>query len=128
MRAVDSFRSYPVVDLFEIADAMRADGIDVAFDLTGFTAGAVMSVLQLRPAPVQVNFLGFTGTLASPAIDWVVTDPFCVPPEARRFTSSARSTSSPATCRATPRGRSATTTITRATYEPARRRDGVRVA
>ena len=85
MRAVDTFRRYPVIDFFEIADAMRADGVDVAFDLTGFTAGAVMSVLQLRPAPVQVNFLGFTGTLASPAIDWIVTDRFCVPPEARPY-------------------------------------------
>ena len=81
-KACDTFRSYPVIDFFEVADAMRADGIDVAFDLTGYTAGAVMSILQLRPAPVQVNFLGYTGTLASPAIDWVVTDRFCVPPEA----------------------------------------------
>ena len=82
--AVDGFRNYQVVDFFEIADAMRGDGIDVAFDLTGFTAGAVMSVLQLRPAPVQINFLGFTGTLASPAIDWMITDPYCVPPDAAR--------------------------------------------
>jgi predicted O-linked N-acetylglucosamine transferase (SPINDLY family) len=80
--AVDRFRAYPVIDFFEIADTMRADGIDVAFDLTGFTAGSVLSVLQLRPAPVQVNFLGFTGTLASAAIDWMITDSFCVPPDA----------------------------------------------
>ena len=82
--AVDGFRHYEVVDYFEIADAMRDDGIDVAFDLTGFTAGAVMSVLQLRPAPVQINFLGYTGTVASPAIDWMITDPYCVPPDAGR--------------------------------------------
>ena len=80
--AVDRFRGFPVIDFFEIADTMRADGIDVAFDLTGFTAGSVLSVLQLRPAPVQVNFLGYTGTLASPAIDWMITDPYCVPPSA----------------------------------------------
>ena len=82
--AVDHFRSFPVVDFFEIADAIRDDGIDIAFDLTGFTAGAVLSAMQLRPAPVQVNFLGYTGTLASPAIDWVITDRFCVSPEAAR--------------------------------------------
>jgi predicted O-linked N-acetylglucosamine transferase (SPINDLY family) len=82
--AADRFRAYPIIDYFEIADTMRSDGIDVAFDLTGFTAGAVLSVLQLRPAPVQVNFLGYTGTLASTAIDWVLTDPYCVPPASAR--------------------------------------------
>ena len=82
--AADGFRHYEVVDFFEIADAMRDDGIDVAFDLTGFTAGAVISALQLRPAPVQINFLGYTGTVASPAIDWMITDPYCVPPDAGR--------------------------------------------
>jgi predicted O-linked N-acetylglucosamine transferase (SPINDLY family) len=80
--AVDGFRAFPIIDYFEIADAMRADRIDVAFDLTGFTAGAVLNVLQLRPAPVQINFLGYTGTVASPAIDWMITDPYCVPPDA----------------------------------------------
>jgi len=83
--AVDRFASFPVVDFFEIADAIRDDGVDIAFDLTGFTAGAVMSALALRPAPVQINFLGYTGTLASPAFDWVVTDRFCVPPDAARY-------------------------------------------
>jgi predicted O-linked N-acetylglucosamine transferase (SPINDLY family) len=82
MDAVDGFRAFPVIDFFEIADTMRADGIDVAFDLTGFTAGPVLNVLQLRPAPVQILFLGYTGTVASPAIDWMITDPYCVPPDA----------------------------------------------
>jgi predicted O-linked N-acetylglucosamine transferase (SPINDLY family) len=80
--AVDRFRAFPAIDYFEIAQTMRGDGIDVAFDLTGFTRGSVMNVLQLRPAPVQINFLGYTGTLASAAIDWMITDPYCVPPEA----------------------------------------------
>jgi tetratricopeptide (TPR) repeat protein len=101
--------AYEVVDFFEIADAMRDDGIDVAFDLTGFTAGSVTSVLQLRPAPVQINFLGFTGTLASPAIDWMITDPYCVPPDARAAYVERPSTSSRATCRTTRRAGSATT-------------------
>jgi len=79
--AVDKFASFPEIDAFEIAGAMQADRIDVAFDLTGYTANSVLSVLSLRPAPVQVNFLGYTGTLGSPAIDWIITDRYCVPPD-----------------------------------------------
>ena len=77
--ACETFRAFPIVDPKEIADAVRADGIDVLFDLTGFTADAAVSAFSLRPAPVQVNYLGFTGTMGSRAFDWIVTDRYCVP-------------------------------------------------
>ena len=80
-RACDRFRSFPVVDAREVAEAIRADRIDVLIDLTGHTAGANLSTLSLRPAPVQVNYLGYTGTLGSPAVDWIVADPYCIPPD-----------------------------------------------
>lgn len=79
--ASDGFRVRPSMDAFEIAQWMRDDGVDVAFDLTGFTGTTVVEVLLHRPAPVQVNFLGYTGTMGSSAIDWILTDRFCVPPE-----------------------------------------------
>ncbi|MBK6806086.1 MAG: tetratricopeptide repeat protein [Betaproteobacteria bacterium] len=37
--------------------------------------------LSLRPAPVQVNFLGYTGTIGSSAFDWILADRYCIPPE-----------------------------------------------
>ena len=80
----DLFRPLPGADVREIADAIRADGVDVAFDLTGYTGISVVDALLLRPAPVQINFLGFTGTLGSPAFDWILTDSYCVPPDAAR--------------------------------------------
>ena len=84
-RAATQFHGFPVVDAFEIAQAVRADGIDILFDLTGFTAGAAVSVFSLRPAPVQVNYLGFTGTMGTPAFDWILTDRFCVPEDAQDY-------------------------------------------
>ncbi|MEO8485586.1 MAG: tetratricopeptide repeat protein [Betaproteobacteria bacterium] len=83
--ACEVFRSFPIVDATEIADAIRADGIDVLFDLTGFTADAAVSAFSLRPAPVQINFLGFTGTMGTPAFDWILTDRFCVPEDVRHL-------------------------------------------
>jgi len=79
--ASDRFRVRPSMDAFEIAQWMREDEVDVAFDLTGFTGTTVVEVLLHRPAPVQVNFLGYTGTMGTSAIDWILTDRFCVPPE-----------------------------------------------
>lgn len=78
--AADAFRAFPVIDSWAVADAMRADGIDVAFDLTGYTGAPIADVFAHRPAPVQVNFLGFTGTMGSAAFDWILTDRYCVPP------------------------------------------------
>jgi predicted O-linked N-acetylglucosamine transferase (SPINDLY family) len=82
--AVDGFRVFPMADAGEVADAVRADGIDVAFDLTGYTGATMVDILALRPAPVQINFLGFTGTMGSSAFDWILTDRYCVPPEDAR--------------------------------------------
>ena len=78
--ACDRFRSFPAVDAREVAEAIRADRIDVLIDLTGHTAGANVSTLSLRPAPVQINYLGYTGTLGNPAVDWIVADAYCIPP------------------------------------------------
>jgi len=83
--ATDGFRVFPVADTVEVADAVRADGIDVAFDLTGYTGATMVDILALRPAPVQVNFLGYTGSMGTRAFDWILTDRYCVPPESARY-------------------------------------------
>ncbi|MEK8047085.1 tetratricopeptide repeat protein [Ideonella margarita] len=49
-------------------------GIDVLVDLQGLTNGARPNILALRPAPVQVSYLGFPGTCALPGVDWIVAD------------------------------------------------------
>jgi predicted O-linked N-acetylglucosamine transferase (SPINDLY family) len=63
----------------EIAQLMRELEIDVAVDLNGFTEGSRCNVFAQRPAPVQVNYLGFAGTLGRPFWDYIVADPFVVP-------------------------------------------------
>ncbi|MBR0668091.1 tetratricopeptide repeat protein [Roseomonas hellenica] len=63
-----------------LAARLRAEGIDIAVDLAGFTAQARPRLFALRPAPVQVNFLGMSASMGSPAHDYIVVDPVVAPP------------------------------------------------
>lgn len=53
--------------------------IDIAVDLMGHTLGSRPEILSHRPAPVQVNYLGYPGTMGADFIDYVITDPIVVP-------------------------------------------------
>ncbi|GAB4476829.1 MAG: hypothetical protein OHK0044_22910 [Burkholderiaceae bacterium] len=64
-----------------MAERIRADGIDILVDLKGYTFGSRPEVLGYRAAPIQVNFLGYPGTLGTPFVDYIVTDPIVTPPE-----------------------------------------------
>jgi protein O-GlcNAc transferase len=61
------------------------DGIDVLVDLMGYTAAARPELFALRPAPVQIAFLGFAGTTGADYMDGVVADAFVVPPGDERW-------------------------------------------
>ena len=63
----------------ELAHRIREDGIDILVDLKRYTRGARPGVFAHRPAPVQVSYLGYPGTSGSPAIDYLVGDPFVTP-------------------------------------------------
>jgi len=63
-----------------LAELMRQDGIDLLFDLTGHSADNRLPLFFLRPAPVQVTWLGYLGGTGVPTIDWRLTDPHVDPP------------------------------------------------
>ncbi len=79
--ACERFHMLPESDARDVAALVRADEVDVLFDLTGHTAGSNLSVFSLRPAPMQVNYLGYPGTSGCRAMDWILTDPYCIPDE-----------------------------------------------
>jgi protein O-GlcNAc transferase len=83
--AFDAF--VPIHELSNRAAAERIahDGCDVVIDLKGWTAGTRGTLLAARPAHVQVQWLGYPGTLGAPWIDYVVADRVLVQPGEERF-------------------------------------------
>ena len=72
------------VDLRGLSDAgaatkIHADHIDILLDLKGYTQEARVKILAYEPAPIQVNYLGFPGTMGAPFIDYIIADPYVAP-------------------------------------------------
>jgi len=63
----------------DVAKLMRAMEMDVLIDLSGHTEGTRLDILAYRPAPAQVTYLGFPGTLGLPYIDYLISDPRIIP-------------------------------------------------
>jgi predicted O-linked N-acetylglucosamine transferase (SPINDLY family) len=55
------------------------DGIDILIDLNGYTRDARTAVFARRPAPIQVNWYGFPGTMGTPYHHYVIADPHVAP-------------------------------------------------
>ena len=63
----------------EAAQLLRQLEIDIVIDLKGHTGGSRQAILAHRPAPVQVNYLGYPGTMALPQVDYILADRFIIP-------------------------------------------------
>jgi predicted O-linked N-acetylglucosamine transferase (SPINDLY family) len=84
-RAFDAYH-----DLYGRSDQQVAEFIcdlevDILVDLNGHTLGARPKVLARRPAPIQVNYLGYPGTIGAPFIDYIIADRTVIPADQRRF-------------------------------------------
>ena len=64
----------------QLYEQIRADGIDVLVDLSGFTLGHRLEVFARRAAPVQVTWLGYMHTLGMKAMDYRLVDGGIAPP------------------------------------------------
>ena len=64
---------------------IREDRIDILLDLNGYTDNARPEIFALRPAPLQVNGIGFQGTLGAPWYDYILTDRFGLPQVLQHF-------------------------------------------
>ena len=80
-------RIIPIAGLTDrqAAERIRAEEIDILINLNGYFGRHRMGVFALRPAPVQVNYLGFPGTLGAPYIDYILADPIVIPDQERRY-------------------------------------------
>src|SRR5262245_2431464 len=63
----------------EVAALVRRLEIDIAVDLMGYTRASRTRIFALRPAPIQVHYLGFPGTMGADYIDYMIADGIAVP-------------------------------------------------
>ncbi len=75
----DHFIDIAALSNIDAAREIHADGIDILIDLKGYTRDTRTEILLLGPAPVQVNYLGYPGTLGSSICDYIITDRYLTP-------------------------------------------------
>lgn len=64
----------------EVIHRIRNDRVDVLVDLSGYTANNRLPVFVRRPAPVQVNWIGYLASTGLDCFDAHLTDDIAVPP------------------------------------------------
>lgn len=69
----------------DVAKLIQDMGIDIAIDIMGYTQDARPGILGYRPAPLQVNYLGYPGTMGADFIDYIIADAVVVPPGEEAF-------------------------------------------
>jgi predicted O-linked N-acetylglucosamine transferase (SPINDLY family) len=70
---------------YEIAELAREIGIDIGVDLMGFTQHSRTGIFAYRAAPIQINWLGYPGTMGAEYIDYIVADKTIIPEAHHHF-------------------------------------------
>lgn len=83
--ACDHFREVHSRSNYAVAKQIHEDGIHILVDMSGHSRDNRLAVAALRPAPVQVSYLGFLSTTGADFIDYVIADPLVVPEGHARF-------------------------------------------
>ena len=84
-RAFDRFADVSGERPADTVRRIRDDGIDILIDLNGYTTHARSEIFAHRPAPIQINWLGYLGTLGAPWYDYVLTDRFATPDDQQPY-------------------------------------------
>jgi predicted O-linked N-acetylglucosamine transferase (SPINDLY family) len=86
IKGFDRFHDARSVADGEVARHLNELAVDIAIDLNGHTPdGRPGRVLAHRPAPIQVNFLGYPGTMGANFVDYILADPIVLPMDQQRF-------------------------------------------
>jgi predicted O-linked N-acetylglucosamine transferase (SPINDLY family) len=77
-RAFDRFVDVSRLSYRDAASLIHQDQTDILIDLKGYTHGSRPMIPALRPAPVQVSYLGYPATMGADFIDYILVDRFVV--------------------------------------------------
>ena len=84
-KAFDEFVDIRTVTDADAARQIYANKVDILVDLSGFTDKSRSTILALRPAPRQLSYLGYLGTMGADFVDYLIADHFIVPPEHQNY-------------------------------------------
>jgi len=85
INSVDVFDDVSQMSDRDIALLARQDEIDIAVDLKGYTHKSRTGIFAFRAAPIQINYLGYPGTMGANFIDYLVADSTIIPKEYRNY-------------------------------------------
>jgi predicted O-linked N-acetylglucosamine transferase (SPINDLY family) len=85
VKAFDQFHDVQANGDRDVAALIRNLQIDIAVDLKGYTRDARPEILSFRPAPIQVNFLGFPATMGADFMDYLIADKAVLPFDQQPF-------------------------------------------
>lgn len=88
----DAWRDTTALSDVALAETIRADGIDILVDLAGHTNGNRLPAFALKPAPVQVSYLGYAMTTGLAAMDYKLTDRHMTPADTKEHFSEVLAT------------------------------------
>ena len=83
--AFDRFIDAQAMSDAEVATMLRDMEVDIAIDLNGYAGSPRTGILAHRPAPVQVNFLAYSGTMGVPFFDYIIADRVLIPEQNRIY-------------------------------------------
>lgn len=86
----DKFKKFAILrnttnNLNELKDKIIEDAIDILIDMQGHMVNNFNDLMLSKPAPIQIHFLGYPGTLGLPTIDYLIADKIVIPPESEQF-------------------------------------------
>jgi predicted O-linked N-acetylglucosamine transferase (SPINDLY family) len=82
---VDFFHNVHLMSHTEVAILSRSLEIDIAIDLGGFTQDSRTAIFAMKAAPIQVNYLGYSSTMGSDYMDYIIADYTLIPKDTKKY-------------------------------------------
>jgi len=82
---VDHFHDVQTMSHKDVVMLSRSVELDIAVDLGGFTQDSRTGIFAMQAAPIQVNYLGYSGTMGAEYIDYLIADSTLIPKDKQHY-------------------------------------------
>ena len=82
---VDKFTDVKNLSFQKISEISLKDNLDIAIDLMGYTKNNRLGIFKNRIAPIQINYLGYPGTIGADYFDYIIADHILIPTDQKQF-------------------------------------------